>query len=460
MDRKRLWPARFVLFWMFTWACVPFYGQGFKVKEFKQNLNDGSAFHAPVDSGGHPCGLIKVRTNNPDLRFFGGIVGDVENKMNEYWVYVSQDCSSLKICHPHFLPMVIDFVDYDLSISSKATYVLTLEEGKFNKEKTGLSVVVKPEDAKLYINKVLIDDFDGSGLYQLFLSKGDYVCELKKAGYNTYAQLIQMGKASQIIDVELESLMANLDIKSKTNTAEIYVDGVLKGNGAWNGELLPGEHEIEARQNNFVSHVQNVTLAEKERRTIVIPELKRTKGRLNITTKPVGMPIYLDGSQVGVSPCSVEVETGPHYVECKNIDGCKDRRIEVNVKSGEPANVSVPIEFVNGRFGVASDYQKAYNGDLDTILQFACNACDTNRQLYDEAFYWIKRLPGNEDVIFNWHEYGLNRGDALRGWWRCNWVQAFEYIGQTEKAKKLRSQLEKLRGSSDERLKWYLEYTL
>ena len=63
--------------------------QGFKVKEFKQNINDGSAFHAPLDSLGNPCGLIKVRTDNPDLHFCGSIVGEVENKRNEY---VEKNC--------------------------------------------------------------------------------------------------------------------------------------------------------------------------------------------------------------------------------------------------------------------------------------------------------------------------------------------------------------------------------
>ena len=63
-------------------VCLNSFSQGFKVKEFKQNMNDGSAFHAPMDADGHPCGLVKVRTDDDKLQFGGNVVGQVENKMN------------------------------------------------------------------------------------------------------------------------------------------------------------------------------------------------------------------------------------------------------------------------------------------------------------------------------------------------------------------------------------------
>ena len=74
------------------------FSQGFKVKEFKQIINDGSAFHAPMDEDGHPCGLIKVRTDDPSLKFKGNVIGEVENKTNEYWVYIMrQSCILCRI---------------------------------------------------------------------------------------------------------------------------------------------------------------------------------------------------------------------------------------------------------------------------------------------------------------------------------------------------------------------------
>ncbi len=63
------------LFLVMLFSCFQsIYAQGFKIKEFKQNINDGSAFHAPMDAEGHPCGLIRVRTDNTELKFRGNIV--------------------------------------------------------------------------------------------------------------------------------------------------------------------------------------------------------------------------------------------------------------------------------------------------------------------------------------------------------------------------------------------------
>ena len=62
---------------LIAWNTLAF-AQGFNVKEFKQNMSDGSAFRAPMDSLGHPCALIKVRSDNAYLHFKGGVVGRVE----------------------------------------------------------------------------------------------------------------------------------------------------------------------------------------------------------------------------------------------------------------------------------------------------------------------------------------------------------------------------------------------
>ena len=150
------------------------FAQGFKVKDFVQAINDGSAFHAPIDSEGHPCGLIKIRTDNKELKFKGNIVGDIENKMNEYWVFLSQESNSLTILHPNYLPLEVDFSEYGIEgIVSKSTYYLTLSEIRYNKEKTGLVVTILPVTANLYIDDVYVDNLMGNGHYHLYLPKKD-----------------------------------------------------------------------------------------------------------------------------------------------------------------------------------------------------------------------------------------------------------------------------------------------
>ena len=413
----------FLSFFLFS----QIFSQGFNVKEFKQNLNDGSAFQAPMDAEGHPCGLIKVRTDNPDLQFKGDILGDVENKMNEYWVYVPQGSKQLTVNHPNFLPLVILFSDYDIEISSKATYLLTLEETKYKKEKTGVTIIVKPEDAELCIDDVPVDNLSGNGFYQLYLPKGEHVCKVSRIGYRPNVQVVQTGKASQDINVELESVMAELEVKCKTATAEIFIDGDLKGNGTWKGNLLAGEHLIEARQQNYNSYKKSITLTEKDVLQYSIPELKRSKGKLSVETVPSGIFISVDGITVGTSPCNFDINTGHHIIKGEGY-GCQPTSLEVDVKDGDLPNQSnMTLKIVGNSFFEKDDlfinldgislyhfnyesqsfgfdhqnaYKKAYQGDVNLIKELAmrCLICGKyDESYYKEALYWIEKLPNLDD---------------------------------------------------------------
>jgi hypothetical protein len=395
------------------------YAQGFKVKDFKQNLSDGSAFHAPVDAEGHPCGLIKVRTDNADLHFKGDIVGNVENKMNEYWVYVPQGCQILNISHPNCMPFVVNFSDYGIDISSKATYILTIEETKFKKEKTEITIIVKPEDADLYIDDVFIDNLSGNGFYQMYLPKGEHVCRSSKSGYSPNVQAFQTGKSPQNISMELESLMAELEVKCKTATAELYIDGELKGNGVWKGEVFAGEHIIEARQQNFNTQKQSINLSEKESRILSIPELKRTMGKLKIETLPNKVPVSFDGEDIGLSPCEIECESGSHYL---SIDayGCNPYRKDIIMESDSHQEMTVELEYIQDDW-YTNLYKKAYKGDVNAIEELAEHFVRGHGGVGKdkEAIFWAERHPNTNEFIARYDSY--------------YWILAYSDAGMPEK---------------------------
>lgn len=410
---------------LFAWSTLAF-SQGFKVKEFKQNMSDGSAFHAPLDANGHPCGLIKVRSDNAELKFGGNIVGDVENKTNEYWVYLAQGSNQLQIKHPNFMPLNLDFHEYRIEeISSKATYILTLNELKYKSEKTGLTITLKPESSSLYIDDVLMDNLSGNGLYMLYLPKGDHICRFEQKGYRPTVQAITTGKGTQSLNIELESLMAELEVKCKTSTAEIYIDGEKKGNGTWKGSVFAGNHQIEARQQNYKSYTQTISIAEKDNRTFVIPELKRSMGQVKVLTNPSGLPIIVDGKDVGISPCTIELESGKHYASCKSY-GIEPTRSVFEVSGEKTSEVNLQIQFSGGR------YQKAYNGSTEDIIVLALQAC--LRDHYQEAVFWMNRHPQGEKIVKYWHKYGEEEPLNNYAYWKCDWIEVYSKIGEPEKA--------------------------
>ena len=413
MNNNRVSIIWLLLFVIFSFTCNTSSAQGFKVKEFHQVINDGSAFHAPIDEAGHPCGLIKVRTNDAGLTFKGSVVGQVENKTNEYWVYMAQGSSLLHILHPNFLPMLINFNDYGIGeVTSKATYILALSELKYNKVKSGLVATVKPETAALYIDDVFIENLSGNGLYQLYLPKGDHICRIEQKGYRPNVQVVATGKGTQNLNVELESVMAELDVKCKTGTAEIYIDGELKGNGSWKGPIFAGEHQIEARQQNFETNTQTISIAEKENRTVVVPELKRSMGRIFIETNPSMIPVEVDGKKVGLSPCIIDIESGNHHVSCKAF-GFLPYRSDFTVASTQNSTIKIKMKIDESNVKEWQELRtQAYEGKIESAKEIVRNllglinsgrAYNMEREYSQEIDFWRERYLHVEDII-KWYE--------------------------------------------------------
>lgn len=378
------------------------FAQGLVIKDqLKQRLNDGSAFHAPLDGQGKPSGLIRVRCDVPNLSFKGDVIGEVEYQMNEYWVYLASGSKSIKIVHPNYLPLLIDFNEIEIGeIQSKATYSMTLGEQKFKKEKCGLQITTTPIQAKVYINDLLIENSDNNGYYQLYLPKGTYICRIEQEGYRPFVNTFSMRKESQALQATLESVMAELNVKCKDNYAEIYVDDELRGTGSWNGLLLPGSHSVEARLKNYDSQSQNIVLEERDNRTIVIQQLKRSSGTLRIETNPQHIPIIIDGKSVGKSPYTITLESGAHNIICnpKEQYDCKKIRAEVDVQGGDTTKVLLKIGRKENRGYQSETYDKAYAGDIDAVVELACEK-SWDEDSYDEALFWAERIPNVERMF-------------------------------------------------------------
>ena len=101
-----------------------------KVRSIFEDKNSLSARVYPrLDTKGKECALLKVRIVGQGITFGEGIVGDVEQKGNEYWAYVPEGYESLKLFHPFYLPSEFVFKDYGIdTIKSKAVYTLIFDE--------------------------------------------------------------------------------------------------------------------------------------------------------------------------------------------------------------------------------------------------------------------------------------------------------------------------------------------
>lgn len=387
-----------VLLFLF-FVCLNIFPQGVKVKEVKETVSGSDAFHAPMDENGHPCGLVKVLTTIGDLTFEGNVKGVVENKTNEYHVFLSRGSDMLIIKRSHILPLTIKFKDYGIDqIASKATYCIILKEEKMNATKNGVIVNVRPPQAKVRVDEILIENENGDGSYQLVLPKGDHVLKFEEKGYRPSVQVIKTGKGTQTLNIELESLLADLEISCKMSTAEIWIDDELKGTGAWQGRLPAGTYKITAKQKGFSSETKEITIEEKSSRSLVLPMLERAEGRVVVITDPQGSRVSIDGKGNYPSGQPFKVQTGQHTVIAKLPFGYKDGKKEIEVGEEGIDSVFIVIEPMN------STYALAFHGDVEKQLQLA-NECQEKAIYNDndsiERNYWYDQVLANITKLDN-----------------------------------------------------------
>lgn len=139
------------------------YSQELKVKSFAQDTYNLSArTQSRLDGNGTQCALIKVQTPLTTMGFEGNVIGNVQYKNGEYWVFVSPGTKQLLLKHRSINPQMIYFAENGYnSLKSGAVYVLTFENDNIDDSES------------------LIVSSDG------FISKGKE-CELRKNWYQAF----------------------------------------------------------------------------------------------------------------------------------------------------------------------------------------------------------------------------------------------------------------------------------
>ena len=130
-------------------AAVSATAQRLKVESFKIMENDLTAMTQPrKDLNDRNCALVKVGLGLHGAQFEGSIMGNVENKTGEYWVYMPKGNRMLKVKHPNYAPVVVTFADYGVEkLESNKTYELIVTA--FNQYANGISLLPAPQTVSI-----------------------------------------------------------------------------------------------------------------------------------------------------------------------------------------------------------------------------------------------------------------------------------------------------------------------
>jgi hypothetical protein len=112
--------------------------------------------------------------------------------------------------------------------------------------------------------EVLVDGVVvGKTPWQGLVATGEHVVYLRGEG-NLGTQpanaTVRINQVTPIV-LALEALDCSLRVEPTPNGASVAVDGVVVGNGLWDGRLRKGRHKLEVAQNGFVPQVRQLDLA-------------------------------------------------------------------------------------------------------------------------------------------------------------------------------------------------------
>lgn len=305
---------------MFLMALTGAYGQEAKVKSFQANPMDlGAAQFSRKDLHGNYCALIKVQLVADSADFKGPVIGPVEKRLGEYWVYVPAGSKFLKIYSTGFKPLMVEFPE---KILSSVTYILDIDApqrpvaaGPVAEpvRQAYLVVNVTPPTAVVKMNGEIYTPRDGR--VTRLLRNGTYSYTVEASGYFPEERTVNIDGKKVVEDVVLRSSKPTLTVTVTTPGTQIYVNDEPRGKGRYEGEMMPGLYKIEGRREGYAPVSTTVDLSAGEKREVTLPALSAVYGNLNVEYEPEGAVITIDHKYAGLTPDIItNVPVGKHHV--------------------------------------------------------------------------------------------------------------------------------------------------
>ena len=153
--------------------------QKLTVESFKLAQSDLTAQTQPrKDLNNKNCALIKVGLGLQGVQFEGSIMGSVENKTGEYWVYMPQGNRMLKVKHANYAPVMVTFADYEVEkLESNRTYelVVTASGGMQSEQKQKLTIRYTPSSATVLVDNKMVKGMNGVAQTTLPVGQHSYI---------------------------------------------------------------------------------------------------------------------------------------------------------------------------------------------------------------------------------------------------------------------------------------------
>ena len=222
-----------LLLLLFVLQTIVVWGQKLTVSSFEVSQGDILARTAATcryDTNDKYCALIKVGIALDGVEFeCSGGVRDVVKKTGEYWVYLPQNNSKLRILHKNYTPLEINFYDYGIGkVQSGVTYVLTLIKPitATTQQKQTLTIRYTPTSATVLVDNKMVRGSNGVAKTTLPVGQHSFVvfCD----GCESEEGMVKL-KASAPSDLQIrlsKEAVAAVSNAAVSNTNDVIQDNV------------------------------------------------------------------------------------------------------------------------------------------------------------------------------------------------------------------------------------------
>lgn len=315
----------------FLWL-LPVCAQEMTVKSFSRKTADLSAStQIRKDLNDTPCALVKVLLTARGVQFEPNVIGTVENKLNEYWVYLPAGSKHLKIKHYSALPIDVIFEDYGIrTLESKGTYELVISmpqasssDGADEIELQYLIFNVTPADAFVTVNGEMWNNAEG--VARKFVPLGDYEYRIEAKLYHTQTGLVSVNDPNNKtqLTIELKPAFGYIEIPSNPTIdgATIYIDKEAVGKAPLTSpRLASGQHTVMAIKPHFQSQLMNVTVEDGATQS-VLPVMASDFSMVTLQVEN-NAEIWVNDELKGTGTWTGELPVGECKIETR-LEGCR-----------------------------------------------------------------------------------------------------------------------------------------
>lgn len=348
-----------IITFVVLFSCICAQAQKLNLDKFEVKSNDITArTHPRQDINGNDCALVKVQLAAPNAIFDGNVIGDVAYNTSEYLVYMSQGSKRMTIKLEGYLPLEVNFEDYNIkSLEAKTVYVMTISGVSASnpiepvRTKTGWIILNSdPSGASVYINDEFIGNTPITNYKQTY---GIYNYRIEHPNYHPETGTIELNSGKTEKSLSLKPAFGAIAITSSVTGAKVLLDGKAtnKVTPCTLEEVPSGQHTIIVQKDKYSPRQQNVTVEDGQTAKISIT-LDARFAQVSITSLD-GAQIYCNRELKGTTKYLGDLMEGYYDIEAR-LAHHKTVTKQIQVVAGQSQEFSLNPTPIYGSLDVTS----------------------------------------------------------------------------------------------------------